>query len=255
MTFARATTSIKDRVRISSAPSCLLVTISKRIRPAYLPRKVAFTHADGTEDKYFLVQSSNDARKSRPHLYPRSIAHNAVVLIGGLVDIPDEWTKNVGEIFTVNELAAKCKPAADALPVKTSSWCIAVLPVVFTFPGNEDTRYRGIVDEGCVDFSRASTRTRPSGPAISSTMSPHSNLPCWQATRRTRRPSESSFQPSPAWIAVSSQASPSSLAPCQLKRRRRRRRSKPPSRPLSPHSKPSQHPPATPRHRGASPRH
>lgn len=156
MTFAKASTAIADRatdlLRSELFVGGFTINKSKKIRPAYLPREVTFTRADDTEETYFLVQSSNDARKVRPLLYPRSIVHNVIVPIAGLTDIPDEWARNVGEVFTVAELAAKCKPAAEALPAKTGSWRIAILPAVFAFPGNEDSGYGGVVDEGCVDF-------------------------------------------------------------------------------------------------------
>ena len=156
MTFAKASTAIADRatdlLRSELFVGGFTINKSKKIRPAYLPREVTFTRADDTEETYFLVQSSNDARKVRPLLYPRSIVHNVVVPIAGLTDIPDAWAKNVGEVFTVAELAAKCKPAAEALPAKTGSWRIAILPAVFAFPGNEDSGYGGVVDEGCMDF-------------------------------------------------------------------------------------------------------
>ena len=100
MTFARASTSITDRVtdllRSELFVGLFTINKSKKIRPAYLPREVTFTRADGTRETYFLVQSSNDVRKVRHLLYPRSIVHNVVVPMPGLTDIPDVGDRNDG---------------------------------------------------------------------------------------------------------------------------------------------------------------
>ena len=97
-----------------------VVTRSKKILPIYLPRAISFTQGDAEDKRMILAQSTDDATKFRPRLYPQTITANVIVPLKDVGNIPDIWLKNVGDTFTAADLADKAKEVADALPAKTA---------------------------------------------------------------------------------------------------------------------------------------
>ena len=120
----KATTTVKDRttdlLRSELFVGGFVVTRSKKIRPFYLPRAVSFTQGDAEDKRMILAQSTDDATKFRPRLYPQTITANVIVPLKDAGDIPDIWLKNVGTPSLPLTSPARQKKWRTHYPPKTA---------------------------------------------------------------------------------------------------------------------------------------